>query len=179
MLVKRVQSSSQAVSVSGVLSFPFISAVSWLLGWSTTTGFDFVGTTVFRKCRVNDACDAATDIFSPPLLFRKSFDVCRGCLHFSFFLGNREKSAHITTLQHCLLPQWDFSFFFQFSAVILKPNCVGSPNSSSLFSFLPKTLAESVNLNNLREQHEYQEAAFSKYLNLMVFRGSLLPAPTP
>lgn len=93
MLVKRVQNCSRAVSVSGVLSFPFISFVSCLLGWSTTTGFYCVGTTVFRKCRVNDACDAATDIFFPPLLFRKSFDVCGGCLHFSFFLGNREKKC--------------------------------------------------------------------------------------
>lgn len=124
--------------------------------------------------------------FVSPLLFRKSFDVCEGFFHFSFFLGKTRMwgGLLLPCHSHSLLPQCIFFLSFQFSAVILKPGRVLSPQFLLLissYSSLPKcsAFAANVNLNNLinnSEQQEHQEAGYSNPLNLVALRGSLLPA---
>lgn len=57
--------------------------------------------------------------FVSPLLFRKSFDVCEGFFHFSFFLGQgRGGGARITAPEPLSSPTMQFFLSFQFSAVI-------------------------------------------------------------
>lgn len=111
--------------------------------------------------------------FVSPLLFRKSFDVWILPFFFLFRQDGGKKALVLSRRNHSLLPQCNFFPLFSVlpQFLLLISPCSSLPECSAF--------AASVNLNNLinnSEQQEHQEAGYSKPLNLVVLRGSLLPA---